>query len=187
MLAGAFEIYCVKEGADKLAFDPIICFGKNAAEPHHKPDGTILSAGDGVLMDIGVVVDGYHSDMTRVALLEKSTLLADYEAVKQAQSRALSLCRPGTTLGELDLAAHAALKEYGHEELFTHALGHGVGLTTHELFSISSKGENRDMVLRSGMTLTIEPGLYRPGIGGVRYEDTILITEDGYENFYPAS
>ena len=187
-LAMEYEVFCRHAGAEKLAFDPIVCFGKNGARPHHRPGSTALQINQSVLIDVGVVCDGYHSDMTRVIFFGEADFLLEeyYEVVKKAHARALSLCRPGTALGDLDRAAREVFLAYGYEENFIHALGHGIGLETHELFSVSAKGADSDLQLKPGMTLTIEPGLYKTGLGGVRYEDTIVITHDGYENFYSA-
>ena len=183
-----YEIFCRRNGAQKLAFDPIICFGKNSAEPHHQPDATALKINDIVLMDIGVVFDNYHSDLTRVIFFGQGDPLLEefYDVTKKASQAALELCRPGTALKELDLAARKVLKEAGYEEYFLHALGHGIGLETHELFIIKYNGKDKDLILKPDMLLTIEPGIYKNGIGGVRYEDMILITGSGYENLYSA-
>jgi len=184
-IAKAFEIFCLQKGADGLSFEPIIAFGKNGAMPHYHSQDVVLKEGDAVLIDIGVVVDSYHSDMTRVVFFKKEDpyLGRLYDITKRAQRAALDLCRPGTTFKEL-LAARKIMREENVEELFVHSLGHGIGLETHELPKIRFDGEDKDVVLESGMVFTIEPGLYAPGIGGVRYEDTIVVTQSGYENFY---
>jgi Xaa-Pro aminopeptidase len=186
-LVKAFEIHCLQKGADGLAFEPIIAFGKNGSMPHYRPQDVLLKAGDPVLIDIGVVIDGYHSDMTRVVFFknEDPYISQLYEIAKRSQRAALALCRPGTTLKELDLAARAVMKQEKVEELFVHGLGHGVGLEIHEYPKIKYDNDDKDVVLEAGMVITIEPGLYVSGKGGVRYEDTIVITPSGYENFYP--
>lgn len=104
--------------------------------------------------------------------------------VKKAQAAALKLCRPGTKVGELDQAACAVIEKAGLEKFITHSLGHGIGLETHEFPRIKYKGTDHSVVLREGMVITIEPGLYHAGVGGVRHEDTIAITAKGYKNFY---
>ncbi len=187
-LARLFEIYCLENGAEGLSFEPIIAFGPGGAMPHYRAQDTVLKEGDAVLIDIGVVRDGYHSDMTRVLFFKKEDLYLSklYEIVKRAQRSALEMCRPGQTFGQLDLAARKVFKEEGVEELFVHSLGHGIGLDVHEFPRIKWDGDDKDVVLEAGMVFTVEPGLYVPGTGGVRYEDTIVITEDGYQNFYPA-
>lgn len=185
-IAKGFEIFCLTKGADRLAFDPIIAFGKNSAMPHYKPQEIPLKKGDVVLIDIGVVLHHYHSDMTRVIVdcQENPSLHALYEIVQKAQRKALEICRPGTTFGQLDQAVRDHFRQENVEKLFVHSLGHGIGLATHEFPRIKWDGEDKDVSIEPGMVFTVEPGLYLPGVGGVRYEDTIVITENGYENFY---
>ncbi len=186
-LAKQFEIFCLERGAERLAFDPIIAFGPNSAMPHYRAQDARLKSGDIVLIDIGIVVDRYHSDMTRVVFYKREdpVLRRLYDIVRRAQKSALSLCRPGTTLKELDLAARKVMREENVEELYLHSLGHGIGLETHEFPRIKYNGDDKDVTLKSGMVFTVEPGLYIAGKGGVRYEDTILITPTGHTNFYP--
>jgi Xaa-Pro aminopeptidase len=187
-LSKAFELFCLESGADGLSFEPIIAFGPNSAMPHYRSQDVPLKEGDVVLIDIGIVFESYHSDMTRVLFFktEDPYLSSLYSIVKRAQRSALESCRPGKTLKQIDLAARKVFKEEGVEELFLHSLGHGIGLETHEYPKLRFDGEDRDVVLKSGMVFTVEPGLYMPGKGGIRYEDTIVITSTGYENFYPA-
>lgn len=184
-----FEIFCLEEGADGLAFEPIIAFGANSAMPHYRSQHAVLKPGDIVLIDIGIVVDHYHSDMTRVLFHQKENreLRHLYDIVQEAQKSALKLCRPGTQLKELDNAARKVMREHQVEDLFVHSLGHGIGLETHEFPRIKYNNEDKDVLLQSGMVFTVEPGLYIPGKGGVRYEDTVAITPTGYNNFYPPS
>ena len=188
-LAFEFEMFVKKNGAEKLSFDPIFSFGKNTSQPHHHPDNTKLKLNDIILMDVGVVVDGYCSDMTRVIFFGSADPKLEklYSIVKQAQNSAISTCRPGIKLKEVDLAAREVLKKENLEEYFTHSLGHGVGLEVHEFPKIKFDTEDKDEVLKPGMVITIEPGLYIPDFGGVRYEDMILITSDGCENFYSST
>ncbi len=186
-LALAFTLYALKHGADGASFEPIIAFGKNSALPHHHSGKTKLKKGDLVLMDLGVMLNGYASDMTRVVFYGKGNpqLLALHETVKAAQKAALALCKPGAKLKDLDLGAREVMAQEGLESYFVHSLGHGLGLEVHEYPIIRKTGSEKDVVLREGMVITIEPGLYLPGKGGSRYEDTILITKKGYQNFYP--
>lgn len=181
-----FEIFVKKNGADSLSFSPIVCFGKNSAKPHHMPSNAKLKLNDIVLMDVGVKVNDYNSDMTRVVFFGKPdpTLEKIYAINKTAQANALSVCRPGHKLKDLDLAARQVLKQEGYEKEFVHSLGHGVGLEIHEFPRIKFNTEDKDIILKPGMVITIEPGIYIPDLGGVRYEDMIVITNDGYENFY---
>lgn len=186
-LAREFEFFCRENGAEKLAFDPIIAFGKNSAMPHYRPGASKLKSGDIVLIDIGVVVDSYRSDMTRTLFFgPPDPKLKKWQAiVKEAHDAALEICRPGARAGALDEAARAVMRREGVEEYFIHSLGHGVGLEIHEFPRLKSTGDDKNLVLEEGMAITIEPGLYLPGKGGIRYEDTIIVTKDGYENFYP--
>jgi Xaa-Pro aminopeptidase len=187
-LSKAFEIFCLQHGADRLSFEPIIAFGANSAMPHYRSQNAVLKEGI-VLIDIGVVVNNYHSDMTRVVFYKKSDphLRRLYEIVQKAQKAALQLCKPGVKVKDLDLAARQVMREEQVEDLFIHSLGHGIGLETHEFPRIKYDGEDQDVILQSGMVFTVEPGLYVPGKGGVRYEDTIVITSNGYKNFYTRS
>jgi Xaa-Pro aminopeptidase len=185
-LSKRFEIFCLERGADGLSFDPIIAFGPHSAMPHYRSEQTRLKEGDVVLIDIGIALDHYHSDMTRVIFYkrENADLKRLYEIARRAGQCALQLCRPGVKIKELDLAARQVMREENVEDLFIHSLGHGIGLEVHEYPRIKFDSEDREAVLESGMVFTIEPGLYVPGIGGVRYEDTIVITPTGYKNFY---
>lgn len=188
-LCKRFEIFCLEKGAEGMAFEPIVAFGKNSAMPHYHSQNTRLKAGDIVLIDIGCVLGGYNSDMTRVLFYKTPDPLLSklYTIAKRAQRNALNLCRPGVTLRDLDKAARQVMAEENVEDLFVHGLGHGIGLECHEFPRVASIGEDKDRELEPGMVITIEPGLYIPGKGGVRYEDTIVITENGYVNFYPKS
>lgn len=186
-VAKRFEIFCLQQGAEKLAFEPIIAFGAHSALPHHHCSEKKLRKGDTVLIDIGVVVDNYHSDMTRVLFFGKPSPKMEkiYQVVFESQQAALSLCKPGVTLGELDKAARSVMAKANMEKAYLHSLGHGVGLEIHEFPRISATGADRDLPLTEGMVITIEPGLYFSGMGGVRYEDTIVITATGYKCLYP--
>lgn len=184
-LALELEFFWKKKGAKGLAFEPIIAFGANSSMPHHRAAKTPLQQGMPVLIDIGVNWHGYHSDMTRVVFFgaPPSPLLEIYAIVEEAKQAALALCRPGTLVGDLDQAARHVINSYGYADAFTHSLGHGIGLDVHEAPIIRTKNLYSQLPLLPGMTLTIEPGIYLPQIGGIRLEDTILITSDSYENF----
>lgn len=186
-LALEFELFCRKHGAEKLAFDSIFAFGAASAMPHHRAGTARLKKGDVILIDIGIVVDGYHSDMTRVLFWGKPDprIKKLYSIVRKSQKAALKICRPGMTVGMLDEAARKVMKEEKVEQHFIHSLGHGVGLEIHEYPRVSCTGNDSGVVLKPGMVITIEPGLYLPGIGGVRYEDTVIVTEKGCKNLYP--
>lgn len=183
-LAVELEIFWRRRGGKKLAFDPIIAFGANSSMPHHRASATPLKQGDIVLIDIGVNLNHYHSDMTRTVFFGKPVpqLEEIYAIVEEAQSKALHLCKPGVKIGAVDLAARDFIAAKGYGERFSHGLGHGVGLEIHELPVVRSSAAYRDTLLEPGMVITIEPGIYLPNIGGVRIEDTIVITSDGYDN-----
>jgi Xaa-Pro aminopeptidase len=182
-LAKKFEIFCLEEGADGLSFPPIIAFGPNSALPHYRSAGGVLKEGEIVMIDAGVVLNRYCSDLTRMFFFgkEDAELRRMYDAIREAQQLALSLCQPGVAVRTLDEAARKSLQQAGFEDLIVHGLGHGVGLEVHEFPSVNMKGDDKDVLLQAGMVITIEPGLYLPGKGGVRYEDTVIITENGYE------
>lgn len=186
-LAKKLEIFWLEHGADRLSFEPIIAFGPNSAMPHYRPQDVPLKEGDVVLVDIGVCLDNYQSDMTRVLFFKKENrqLRKLYDIIRRAQKSALKLCRPGAACKELDIAVRQVMRKEKVEHLFIHSLGHGIGLEVHEYPRIKFDGEDKDVILEKGMVITVEPGLYIPDVGGVRYEDTIVITATGYKNFYP--
>jgi Xaa-Pro aminopeptidase len=183
-LATELEIFWKRQGGKKLAFDPIIAFGPNSSMPHHRASDRALKMDEVVLIDIGVNLDHYHSDMTRVVFFGRPLpeLEKVYQIVKEAKEAALKICRPGVLIGDLDAAARKVISDKGYGPLFTHRLGHGVGLEIHELPNVHGVGPYKDVPLQPGMTITIEPGIYLPDVGGVRLEDTIIITENGYKN-----
>ena len=153
--------------------------------PHHNCTDKKLKKGDPILIDIGVVLDDYMSDMTRTFVFEGE--LPEFEQVialvREAKKSAFALCKPGVRVASIDEAVRQFFKTHGLEDAFKHSLGHGLGLEIHESPIISKK--NTKDVLEEGMVITIEPGLYFEGKWGCRDEDTLLITKDGYENFYP--
>lgn len=183
-LAAALEIFWRKSGGSAVAFDPIIAFGENSSMPHYRAGERALRKGDVVLIDIGVTLDNYHSDMTRTVFFgtPDAKLEKVHKVVCEAQQAALKLCKPGTKIGEIDTAARDYIAEKGFGSYFNHGLGHGVGLEVHELPVVKNIPHCRNIKLAKGMVITIEPGIYLPGIGGVRIEDTIVITDRGYEN-----
>ncbi|MCE5316974.1 MAG: Xaa-Pro peptidase family protein [Parachlamydia sp.] len=178
------EIFWKRRGSKGVGFEPIIAFGSNSAMPHYRSGNVALKAGMIALIDIGVNYQNYLSDMTRVLFLgEPDPKLREiYSLVAQAQKAALSLCRPGTPIGQIDHAARELISKHGYGSYFTHSLGHGVGLEIHELPTLRQKPPYNTMPLEAGMCITIEPGIYLPGLGGVRLEDTIVVTDSGYEN-----
>lgn len=181
-LAYKFEFYCKQHGAEALSFDPIIAFGSNTALPHYHTGRKKLKKGDAVLVDIGIVLNGYSSDMTRMIFFgEVSKRIQELsKIVKLAHIEVLKACKPGVEIAELDLMARKVMGK--EEKHFLHSLGHGIGLDVHEYPLISKKTAN--VKLEAGMVVTIEPGLYVPGVGGVRYEDMIVITKTGHQNLF---
>ncbi len=183
-VATELDIFWKRRGAKKVGFDPIIAFGTNSSMPHHRSGPSTLQRGDVVLIDIGVNYRHYHSDMTRMAFfgLPDPRLQEVHSIVAEAQQLALNLCAPGVTIGTIDRAARDFIAAKGFGAHFNHGLGHGVGLEIHELPVIKSTPPFYGIVLEAGMVITIEPGIYLSGIGGIRIEDTIVITDSGYEN-----
>ncbi len=179
-LARKLHLFFIDNGGDRLSFDPIIAFGVSSAAPHYRPTNRALKKGDIVLIDIGVRKNGYHSDMTRTLFFGEPhpELKKIYEIVKEAQAKALASVREGISSIELDRVARDFIIEKGYGPQFGHSLGHGVGIDIHEFPFLRSKPP--ETFLREGMCITIEPGIYLPGLGGVRIEDMVLVTKDGY-------
>ena len=165
-------------GADGNSFTPLICFGKNAAEPHHGTDGTALREGDAVILDVGLAKDHAMSDMTRTVFFGSATdeQRAVYDAVLCANLAAKAVVRPGVLLKEIDRAARRTIEDAGYGPHFLHRTGHGIGIEVHEPPDVSAVSE---VVARPGMMFSIEPGIYLPGKFGVRIEDLVMVTEDG--------
>ncbi|MBJ7449218.1 MAG: aminopeptidase P family protein [Parachlamydiales bacterium] len=184
-IAKQLQIFWLDQGADSLAFDSIIAFGENTSLPHHHPTDKKLEANQPVLIDIGVILNNYHSDMTRVVFTGQPSdkMLEVYDVVKRAQLAAMVLCKPGTPIAHLDRAARQVIIDAGLGDYFNHSLGHGIGLQTHEAPFLRDNKYTESQVLKAGMVLTLEPGVYLPNIGGVRIEDIIHVNDDGYELF----
>jgi Xaa-Pro aminopeptidase len=164
-------------GAEAPSFETIVAAGANSAIPHHRPDSTELRAGDFLKLDFGATVDGYHSDMTRTVVLgEPAEWQREvYELVAAAQAAGRAALAVGADVVAVDTAARDVIAAAGHAEHFPHGLGHGVGLEIHEAPGIGQLGAGR---LAAGMAVTVEPGVYLPGHGGVRIEDTLIVTDD---------
>jgi Xaa-Pro dipeptidase len=175
-----------KQGVREMSFATMVLFGEKGGDPHGNPGDRKLKAGDLVLFDLGVVLDGYTSDITRtVAFKSISDKQREiYETVLKAELAALEASKPGNRVGDLDSVARDIITDAGYGENFPHRIGHGLGINVHEFPSMS---HTNDGILREGMTYTIEPGIYIPEIGGVRIEDDVLITKDGCETLtsYP--
>lgn len=172
----------LRRGAGAMAFDPIVASGPNAARPHARPTERTLRAGDLVVIDMGGMLDGYASDMTRtVAIGEPRDVAREgYQVVRKAQQRALDAARSGITGKELDAAARAYIEEAGMGDYFAHGLGHGIGLEVHEWPRVSHSVEE---TLPPGACVTIEPGVYVPEEEfGVRIEDIVVLEPGGCRN-----
>jgi Xaa-Pro aminopeptidase len=177
-LAREMETAMLEAGADDRSFDSIVAFGEHAAEPHHHPTERELAAGDVVKLDFGALADGYHADMTRtIAFGEPDPRVKEIRDVVAAANRAgTDAVRPGATTVEVDAAARTVVADAGYADAFPHGLGHGVGLEIHEdPFLRWHSG----IELEQGMVVTIEPGVYIPGLGGVRIEDMVEVTAVG--------
>jgi Xaa-Pro aminopeptidase len=177
-LALDLEIAMRRAGADDRAFDTIVAFGEHAAEPHHHPSDRPLARGDVVKLDFGALVDGYHSDMTRtVAFGEPVARLREVrDLVAASQEAGIAAVRAGVSAAEVDLAARRVIEDAGLGKEFPHGLGHGVGLEIHEAPRLRWDVEDD---LSEGSVVTVEPGVYIPGLGGVRIEDMVEVTADG--------
>lgn len=176
--AAALEDAMRRAGSEGLSFDTIVAFGESAAEPHHRAGARRLARGDLIKLDFGATHGGYHSDMTRtVAFGDPSgEHRAIHDLVREAQQRGVEAVRAGAACGEVDAAARGRLVEAGYD--FGHGTGHGIGLEVHEAPSVRKEGAD---ILAPGMAITVEPGIYLPGSGGVRIEDTVVVREDGCE------
>lgn len=178
LLEGAMR----KKGAEGLSFDTIVASGLHSAMPHAIPGEKRIEDGDFVTMDFGCVYQGYCSDMTRTVVMGKASRKQRelYQVVLEAQEKALELICAGRTGSEVDEAARGHIRAAGYGDYFGHGLGHSLGLFIHEEPRLSPK-EGR--VLEPGMVMTVEPGIYLPGFGGVRIEDLVEIKKDGFENY----
>ncbi len=183
-LAGELEFAARQAGAEQMAFSTIIAGGERSALPHGRASSIPIPATGFVVCDFGVILAGYCSDMTRTVHIGRPQIDArsGYEAVKEAQQTALDAVKPGATVGEVDHAARKLLYNHGLGKFFTHSTGHGLGLEIHEAPKIAAAQKD---VLRPGMVITIEPGVYLPGKWGIRIEDTVVVTETGCEILTP--
>lgn len=179
-IASEIESFMKKSGAEALAFDPIVVSGVRGALPHGEPTDKKIENGELLTIDMGAVVNGYHSDMTRTVAIGEisSDKKVVYDIVFSAQFRATIKLKSGVKASDVDFAARDAIEKAGFAKFFTHSTGHGVGLKVHEDPKISSESDD---ILQCGMVVTIEPGIYIPNRLGVRLEDMLLITENGYE------
>lgn len=179
-IAAEIERFIRLRGARGPSFDIIVASGPNSSYPHHITSERKLKAGEAVVIDMGVDVKGYKSDLTRTFFLGRMSALAQkvYSIVKQAQEAAIKELKPNVFRSSVDRAARSVIANAGYADCFGHNLGHGVGLEVHEAPSITAKS---NLTLKPGMVFTIEPGIYLPGKFGVRIEDMVLMTENKEE------
>ncbi|MEH7512631.1 Xaa-Pro peptidase family protein [Gottfriedia acidiceleris] len=177
---GKIEFELKKKGIKEMSFSPIVLFGQNASNPHGATGDNKLKKGDTALFDLGVKYKGYCSDITRTVIYgnPNSELVNIYNTVLQANLAGVEASQPGTRIGDVDLSGRRVIQAAGYGEFFPHRIGHGLGIEIHEVPSINEVNEG---LLKPGMVITIEPGIYLNGLGGVRIEDDVVITDNGYE------
>lgn len=185
-VAAEIEYAARRAGAQGMSFETIVAGGRRSALPHGKASSQPIPNKGFVVLDFGVILGGYCSDMTRTVHMGRAPRQARemYEVVRKAQERALASVRPGVKAAEVDYAARQVLQEAGLGRYFTHSTGHGLGLEIHEPPRL---GKNQTEVLEPGMVVTIEPGAYVPGRGGVRIEDVVVVTRKGCEVLTPTT
>lgn len=173
-LAAKLEYHMKTLGAEKVSFETIVASGLNSALPHATPADRAISSTDSIIIDFGAQVDGYCSDFTRTILMPDAPqkLREICSLVERAQAAAITKAVAGTPLKDLDTTAREIIESAGYGVYFTHSLGHGVGMEVHELPHISAKSEG---ILQTGHVITIEPGIYIPGLGGVRQEEMVIV------------
>jgi Xaa-Pro aminopeptidase len=166
-------------GAESTAFETIVAAGENSAKPHHHPGSRRIDGGDPVVVDFGATFEGYRSDMTRTFCVDaepEGELARIFDVVQTSQAAGAAAVRPGIAAKEVDDICRRIIADAGWAERFEHGTGHGVGLDIHEAPTVSQLGT---AILAPGFVVTVEPGVYVPGHGGVRVEDTLVVTEDG--------
>jgi Xaa-Pro aminopeptidase len=166
-------------GAESTAFETIVAAGENSAKPHHHPGSRRINGGDPVVVDFGATFEGYRSDMTRTFCVDaepEGELARIFQVVQTSQAAGAAAVRPGIAAKEVDDICRRIITDAGWAERFEHGTGHGVGLDIHEAPTVSQLGT---AILEPGFVVTVEPGVYVPGHGGVRVEDTLVVTEDG--------
>ncbi len=175
-----------KHDTHNFSFDPLICYGANAAEPHHGSDGTKLKKNESIIIDIGGITNNYASDMTRSFFFGEPNeeYIKIYNLVLEANLAAIATVKPGVKFSEIDKAARSVIEAGGYGPYFTHRTGHNIGINVHEYPDVSS---SNNMEVQEGMVFSIEPGIYLTGKYGVRLEDLVLVTKEGCEvlNKYP--
>ncbi|MCF7851988.1 MAG: aminopeptidase P family protein [Simkaniaceae bacterium] len=185
-IAREFERVLREKGGEEHSFSPIVAINEHAAIPHHRPKERRLKRDEPLLLDLGVKYRGYCSDMTRMICLDTmpSKIAELYRIAKQAHDEALKACTVGTPIADIDRAARDVIRHYGYDKQFIHSLGHGIGLWVHETPFLRPKKSSAG-VLKEGMVFTIEPGIYLPNIGGVRYENMVYMDHEKAHLFFP--
>ncbi|MFI3130983.1 M24 family metallopeptidase [Mammaliicoccus sciuri] len=180
------EMFMRSKGATCSSFDTIVASGHRGALPHGVASNKVIEEGDMITLDFGALYEGYVSDVTRTFAIgePKEEMKKIYNIVLEAQLAALEQIKPGMTGKEADTIARDIIKSYGYGEQFGHSLGHGIGLEVHEGPALSQKS---DIVLEENMCITLEPGIYVDGLGGVRIEDDVLVTKNGLQRFTKSS
>lgn len=177
-IAAELDYQMALAGADRAAFETVAAAGPNSSRCHHVSGRRRVARPDALLLDFGAVVDGYHSDLTRVLFMGRisAKLGQVYQAVLRGQQAGIAALGPGVKCKTADSAARRIIQDAGHGDAFVHGLGHGLGMQVHEAPALSAESTAR---LRAGMVVTVEPGIYLPGIGGIRIEDDVEITARG--------
>ena len=185
-LAAEVEYRMRKKGAEGVAFETIVASGPRSAHPHAYPSSKPLQESELVILDLGAILSGYAADMTRTVFLGDPSrrVRSLYSAVVKAQRGAVRSVKDGVKAGDVDATARQILDGQGLAQYFTHSTGHGVGLEIHERPRL---GKGETTCLRAGSVVTVEPGVYLEGLGGIRVEDTVLVGPDGPEVLTPAS
>jgi Xaa-Pro aminopeptidase len=185
-LAAEIEYRMRRRGAEGAAFETIVASGPRGAWPHARASSKLLKKSELVILDLGAILRGYAADMTRTVCLGKSGphLRHLYSAVRDAQAQGIAAVREDVRAGNVDRATRRALRRRGLARYFTHSTGHGVGLEIHERPRV---GRGEKQPLEAGCVITVEPGVYIEGLGGIRLEDTVLVTSDGPEVLTTAS
>ena len=168
-------------GSEKPSFDPIVASGPNGSMPHAKPTNRKLKSGDLLTIDFGATWKGFTSDITRTFHIGKVTnkkLIEIDKVLREAQKIGIKAVKPGIPVGDVDKACRDYITEKGFGKFFVHSTGHGMGVDVHELPVV---GVGAKTILKPGMIITVEPGIYLPGIGGIRVEDDVLVTEKGHK------
>jgi Xaa-Pro aminopeptidase len=185
-LAAELEYRMRRLGAEKPSFETIVAGGERSALPHAQPTAARFESGELIVVDMGALQEGYCSDMTRMLFLgtPSAKVKRTYKAVLDAQLAGIDAVRAGARTAAVDAATRKVLRGYGLDHAFIHSTGHGLGLEIHEPPRLGKRDKGR---LKAGMAITIEPGVYLEGFGGIRIEDTVLVTDQGCEVLTPTN